>query len=74
MRTIKDFKEKLIADAEFAAKFKDAKTAEEIVDLAKAEGFDISVANLWELSDEELENAAGGLKINLPIDIIKPRP
>jgi predicted ribosomally synthesized peptide with nif11-like leader len=64
MSTIKEFKEKLISEADFAAKFKDAKTAEEAVELAKAEGFEITVQDIKELSDEELSDVAGGNDVN----------
>jgi predicted ribosomally synthesized peptide with nif11-like leader len=60
MGTIKEFKERLIAAPEFAAKFKDAKTPEEAVELAKAEGFEITAAELDELADDELKDVAGG--------------
>jgi predicted ribosomally synthesized peptide with nif11-like leader len=60
MSAIKEFKERLIAASEFAAKFRDAKTAEEVVELAKAEGFEITAAELDELADDELKGVAGG--------------
>jgi predicted ribosomally synthesized peptide with nif11-like leader len=60
MSTIKEFKENLFTDAEFSAKFKEKETAEEIVELAKADGFEITVKDINELSDEELSNVAGG--------------
>jgi predicted ribosomally synthesized peptide with nif11-like leader len=66
MSTIKEFKEKFVAEPEFAARFKDAKTAEEVVELARAEGFEIAAEDLRELSDEELEKVAGGRHVALP--------
>ena len=44
-----------MSDAAFATKFKGAQTDEQIIALAKAEGY-----NLEQLSEEELDNVAGG--------------
>jgi predicted ribosomally synthesized peptide with nif11-like leader len=72
MSTIKKFKEKFIAETDFAVKFKDAKTAEDVVELAKSEGFEITVEDIKELRDSELENVAGGNEISEMIRILLP--
>ncbi len=51
----KFIKERFMSDAAFATKFKDVQTDEQIIALAKAEGY-----NLEQLSEEELDNVAGG--------------
>ena len=57
----KEFKEKLQADKAFAAKFEGIDSAAKVVELAKAEGYDISTADLkMELSDDDLDAVAGG--------------
>jgi predicted ribosomally synthesized peptide with nif11-like leader len=66
MAGVKDFKEKVAADEAFAAKFKDVKSAEELVELASKEGFSFTVADVnenSELIDAELEAVAGGRTI-----------
>lgn len=63
---VKEFKEKIIADPAFAAKFANVKNAEELVSLAKKEGFAFTVEdvkNNTELTAAELEGAAGGATI-----------
>jgi len=63
---VKEFKEKIIADPAFAAKFANVKSAEELVSLAKKEGFTFTVEdvkNNTELTAAELEGAAGGATI-----------
>jgi len=60
---VKEFKEKIIADPAFAAKFADVKSVEDLVTLAKKEGFVFTVEdvkNNTELTTAELEEAAGG--------------
>ncbi len=63
---VKEFKEKLMADEEFAAKFKDVKTVEELIEKASKEGYEFTAEDVQsnvELSDDELESAAGGFAI-----------
>ena len=55
MKGFKEFKERFMSDVAFATKFKGAQTDEQIIALAKAEGY-----NLEHLSEEELDNVAGG--------------
>lgn len=59
----KEFKEKTLKDAAFAAKFKGVTSAAKLVELAKAEGFTFTeedVKNNTELTGAELESVAGG--------------
>jgi predicted ribosomally synthesized peptide with nif11-like leader len=66
MAGITEFKEKVAADEAFAAKFKDVKSAEELVEIAAKEGFTFTVDDITEsteLSDDDLEAAAGGRTI-----------
>ncbi len=63
MMGVKEFKEKVMQDEAFAAKFKDAKTPEAVVAIAVQEGFTFTVEDIknnTELTDAELESAAGG--------------
>lgn len=63
---VKEFKEKIAADADFAAKFENVKTAEELVELATKEGYSFTVDDVksnTELIDAELEAVAGGATI-----------
>jgi predicted ribosomally synthesized peptide with nif11-like leader len=63
MAGVKAFKEKIIQDEAFGQKFSEVQTPEELVTLAKAEGFDFSVddvKNNTELTDAELSAVAGG--------------
>ena len=60
---IKEFSEKVKSDSSFAAKFKNAKTPAQIVDLAKAEGYSFTVDDVKaasNLSDKDLDAVAGG--------------
>ena len=59
----KEFKEKMVKDKAFAAKFKDVKDTAALVKLAKTEGFTFTVEdvkNNTELTGAELESVAGG--------------
>lgn len=63
---VKEFKEKIMNDEAFAAKFENAGTPEEVVELAAKEGFNFTVEDInnnTELTDAELEAAAGGVSI-----------
>ena len=58
-----DFRKKLIADADFAAKFAGCKSPEALVEAAAKEGYSFTVEDIntnTELLPEELEKAAGG--------------
>ena len=62
----KEFKEKVMGDKAFAEKFKKAATPEEIVKMAAAAGYSFTVDDLknnTELTDAELDAAAGGASI-----------
>ena len=55
-----DFKSKIASDKDFAAKFVGKKPSE-VVALAKAEGYNISTADLkMSLSDDDFDAVAGG--------------
>lgn len=61
-----EFKEKVMKDEAFAAKFKGVSSPAKLVELAKAEGFSFTVEdvkNNTELTSEELESVAGGASI-----------
>jgi predicted ribosomally synthesized peptide with nif11-like leader len=63
MAGVKAFKEKIIADEAFGKKFANVKTPEELVSLAKADGFDFTVEDIknnTDLTDAELSAVAGG--------------
>ena len=61
---LKSFLEAVKADAVLQEKLKAAADADSVVEIAKASGFVISADDVkkaqMEVSDEELENAAGG--------------
>ncbi len=60
---LKEFKEKLLSDKEYAKKYADVKTPEEVVEIASKDGYTFTaedVKNDTELTDTELEAAAGG--------------
>ena len=59
-----DFEQRLASDSAFASKISSAKTPEEIVQIANAEGVDISISditNLDELSLDQLAQVSGGM-------------
>ena len=61
--SITEFKEKVSSDKEFAEKFKDVKTVEELIERAAKEGYEFTVEdvkNSVEINDEQLDDAAGG--------------
>ncbi len=63
---VNEFKEKVTSDKEFAEKFKDVKTVEELIERAAKEGYEFTVEdvkNSVEISDEQLDDAAGGYTI-----------
>ena len=49
---------------ELLEKLQSAKSAEELIEMAKAEGVEIPADKVEELSDEDVENIAGGFSIN----------
>ena len=59
-----DFKNKVLADEVFAAKFADCKTPEDLVATAAKEGYNFTVEEMKgaEFIPEELEKVAGGFK------------
>ena len=66
---LKAFLEKVKADTELQEKLNGAADADAVVEIAKAAGFSITAEDIRsmqsesvELSDEELEGAAGGLR------------
>lgn len=63
---VREFKEKIVADKDFAAKFENIETTEELVKKASEEGFDFTVDDVeknTELIDQELDAVAGGRSI-----------
>jgi predicted ribosomally synthesized peptide with nif11-like leader len=63
MAGINDLQAKLKVDSALAEKFKGCKSLDDVISLAKAEGFDISVEDIEKLTDvsaEDLTKAAGG--------------
>ena len=59
-----DFQQRLASDSAFASKISSAKTPEDIVQIAKAEGVDINISdisNLDELSLDKLAQVSGGM-------------
>ena len=60
-----EFMERGRTDKAFAAKFQGLTSVEDIVALAKNEGYNISVSDFNEqMSDDELDNVAGGANLN----------
>ena len=60
---INELREKVKSDKALAEQFKGLKTPEEAVEVAKKNGYDISVSDLErmaELSEEQLKAVAGG--------------
>ncbi len=60
---LKEFKERILNDAEYAKKFADVQSTEDLVKLASKDGYIFSAEdyeNNSELTDAELEAAAGG--------------
>ena len=57
-----DFKKKLLADNEFAAKFADYKTVEALIEAAAKEGYTFTAEDMKnaEILPEEIEKVAGG--------------
>jgi predicted ribosomally synthesized peptide with nif11-like leader len=66
MSQVKAFKEKIIQDEAFGQKFSNVQTPEELVSLARGEGFDFTVEdvkNNTDLTDAELGVIAGGASV-----------
>ena len=70
---LKAFLEKVKTDTSLQEKLKAATNADAVVEIAKAAGFVISADEVkkvqLEVSDAELEAAAGGLGVAMPITI-----
>ena len=70
---LKAFLEKVKSDTELQEKLKAAASPEAGLEIAKAAGFSITSEDIQskrdsiEVSDEELEGAAGGTSISIPI-------
>ena len=61
----KEFESRVRNDSAFAAKFKGINDPAAVIALAKAEGYNLSMSDFSEeLSDEELDNVAGGANVN----------
>lgn len=56
----KEFKEKMESDSAFAAKFDGIDNVDKVIELAKAEGYNITANDLKEISDDDLGAVAGG--------------
>lgn len=56
----KEFKEKIESDSAFAAKFTNIDSVDKVIELAKAEGYNISANDFKELSDDDLGAVSGG--------------
>lgn len=72
---VKEFKEKIMKDEEFAAKFASVTSPEEVVEMAAKEGFTFTVEDIknnTELTDAELEAAAGGASIMAKTYFVNP--
>ena len=61
MKSVEDLKNRL-KDPEFMKLFADTKSAEDIVKIAKEQGYEIDVNDVknYEMSDDMLESVAGG--------------
>ena len=63
MAGMKEFKAKFESDATFAAKFANVTSGNEVLAIAMANGYDLTADDFKNelLSDEELDNVAGGV-------------
>lgn len=57
MACLREFKARLESDAAFREKFKGVKNENQLIDMAEAEGYDLT-----RLCDDDLDNVAGGKK------------
>ena len=60
---INELQEKIKTDSALAEKFKGCKNLDEVIELAKAEGYEITIEDIEKLTDvsaEDLTKAAGG--------------
>ena len=62
---LKVFLAKVNGDSNLQEKLKSAKSADEVVSIAKEHGHELSADKLGQLSDEELDGVAGGGMYNL---------
>ena len=63
LEQLKAFLEKVKADSSLQEKLKAAKSPEDVVAIAKANGHEFKSEHLSQLSEEELEGVAGGKKM-----------
>ena len=63
LEQLKAFLEKVKGDPSLQDKLKAAKSPEDVVGIAKEHGFEFTADKITELSEEELEGVAGGLKL-----------
>lgn len=64
--TYMDFRKKLVTDKDYAAKFKDCATVEELVEAAGRDGYSFTAEEVRSTTDilpEELAVVAGGVSI-----------
>ena len=63
MKSAKEFKERLEKDLEFKKKFENVKSQDEVIKIAKENGYDLTDCSKQEeeqLTEDLLENVAGG--------------
>ena len=60
LEQLKTFLAKVKGDTSLQAKLKEAKSADEVVDIAKEHGHVFTADKISQLSEEELEGVAGG--------------
>ena len=60
LEQLKAFLEKVKADTTLQEKLRAAKSPEDVVGIAKEHGHDFGTDHMGQLSEEELENVAGG--------------
>ena len=63
---LKSFIEKVKGDSSLQEKLKAVKTPEDVVGIAKEHGHEFTADNVAELSEEELEGVAVGLRAVIP--------
>ena len=64
LEQLKAFLEKVKGDSSLQEKLKAAKSSEDLVDIAKEHGHDFGTEHISQLSEEELEDVAGGSVYN----------
>ena len=63
LKQLKAFLEMVKGDSNLQEKLKAAKQLDDVVEIAKEHGHEFTADKINQLSEEELEGAAGGLKI-----------